>query len=333
MIIIDGKEGGGQILRTALGLSALTGKACTIENIRAGRPNPGLQEQHLQGLLAIQKICHAEVKGAEKGSTKVVFTPNKIKNGELTVHISTAGSVGLILQVLLLPALETKIDLRIQGGATYGKFAPPIHHFEYVLFPLLKKMGWTIDITSIKEGFFPKGGAEVEFFSSKPKLKALHILEKGKGVSIHIISLASKDLERADITKRQAKEAKKLLWKHFPDIPIQINTEYVESLCPGSGLQITLETEHSFFGADALGEKGKTAEKVAEEAVSSLLHSYENGTVDIYTGDMLLPFIALAGGSYKVPEMTEHVKTNIKVIETFLDVKFKMKDRTISKEI
>ncbi len=333
MILIDGKEGGGQILRTALGLSALTGKACTIEHIRSGRPNPGLQEQHLQGLLAIQKLCNAELKGAEKGSTKVVFSPNKLKKGELTVPINTAGSVGLILQVLLIPALETKIDLRIHGGATYGKFAPPIHHFEYVLFPLLKKMGWTIDLSIIKQGFFPKGGAEVEFFSSGTQLKALHIPEKGKAVSLRITSLASKDLEKAEVAERQAKEAKKILAKTFPDVTMQVNTEYVDSLCTGSGLQVTLETEHSFFGADALGEKGKSAEKVAEEAVASLIHSYEHGTVDVYTADMLLPFLALASGSYKAPEISEHVKTNIKVIEKFLDVEFRIKDRVISKEI
>ncbi len=331
MILIDGKDGGGQILRTALGFSALTGKECTIVNIRAGRPNFGLQEQHLQGLLAIQKLCNAEVRGAERGSTKVIFSPNKLKKGELTVPISTAGSVGLILQVLLIPALETKIDLRIKGGATYGKFAPPIHHFEYVLFPLLKKMGWTIDLIVIKEGFFPKGGAEVESFSSEPKLKSLNILEKGKTISIKIISVASKDLEKTEVAERQAKEAKRILFEKFLDIPIQINTEYSESLCTGSGLQITLETEHSFFGGDALGEKGKSAEKVAEEAVASLIHSYELGTVDIYTADMLLPFIAIAGGSYIAPEITEHVKTNIKVIEAFLDVEFKIKGRIISK--
>ncbi|MDP3727963.1 MAG: RNA 3'-terminal phosphate cyclase [bacterium] len=331
MIIIDGKEGGGQILRTALGLSAITGKECTIENIRIGRPNPGLQEQHLQGVFAMQKLSNAELKGAEKGSTKIIFSPNKLKKGDIEVKISTAGSVGLILQVLLIPALHTKIDLSIKGGATYGKFAPPIHHFENVLFPLFKKMNYIVDMNIIRQGFFPKGGAELEVFSQKTTLKPLYIQEKGKIVSIKVVSIASKDLEKAEVAERQIKTAKHMLFKKFPDIPIHIQTEYVDTLNTGSGLQITIETEHSFFGGDALGEKGKTAEKVAEEAVESLLDSYENGTVDIHTADMLLPYIALAGGSYKAPKITNHIKTNIQVIEQFLDIKFKVKENVITK--
>lgn len=331
MILIDGKEGGGQILRTALGLSALTGRECTIENIRRARPNPGLQEQHLQGVFAVQKLCNAELKGAEKGSTKIIFSPNKIRKGNLEVKIGTAGSVGLILQVLLLPATETKLDVTVKGGATYGKFAPPIHHFENVFLPLLKKMNYAIDLSIIRHGFFPKGGAEIEVFSKEAELKPLHIPEKGKVISVSGISIASKDVEKTEVADSQAKTAKHLLCKKFPDIPIHIKTEYTDTRDTGSGLQLTIKTEHSFFGGDALGEKGKSAERVAEEAVQSLLHSYENGTVDIHTADMLLPYIALAGGSYKVPEMTDHVKTNMQVIEKFLGTKFKVKDNFITK--
>jgi len=330
MIYIDGKEGGGQILRTALGLSAITGKECTIENIRMGRPNPGLQEQHLQGVFVLQKLSNAELKGAEKGSTKIIFSPNRLKKGDIEVKISTAGSVGLILQVLLIPGVQTKIDIRIKGGASYGKFAPPIHHFENVLFPLLRKMNYAVNLNIIRHGFFPKGGAEIEVFSPETILKPLHIPKKGKILSIKGISIASKDLEKTECAERQAKEAKQLLEKKFPEIPIHIQIEYVDALNTGSGLQITIETEQSFFGADALAEKGKTAETIAQEAVESLLDSYEHGTVDIHTADMLLPYIALAGGSYKIPKITNHVKTNIQVIEQFLDVKFKIKENTVS---
>jgi len=329
MIHVDGKEGGGQILRTALGLSAITGKECTIENIRSARANPGLQEQHLQGVLAMQKLCSAELKGAEKGSTKVTFIPNKIRKGDLEVKIGTAGSVGLILQILLIPAMKTNLSIHIKGGATYGKFAPPIHHFENVFFPLLKKMNYDCTVNIVRHGFFPKGGADVEVFSPQATLQPLHIPEKGKLVRIKGISIASKHLEKAQVAERQAKEAKQLLFKKFP-IPMHIKTEYVDALDAGSGVQLTIETENSIFGGDALGEKGKPAEQVAKEAVTSLLHSYENGTVDIHSADMLLPYIALAGGSYKAPEITDHIRTNMKVIEQFLDVKFKIKNGFIS---
>lgn len=329
MIHIDGRDGGGQILRTALGLAALTGKACTIENIRALRANPGLQEQHLQGVKALQKLCDAELDGAEKGSTKVIFIPKTLRDGNLSVTISTAGSIGLVLQALLIPAMKTNQQISINGGATYGKFAPPVHHFDHVIFPLLAKMHFFPKLVVLKHGFYPRGGAAVDVVAKKTTLKPLHITEKGKILSITGISLASKDLQKAEVAERQAKRAKQLLFKKFK-LPVKVQTEYVEALNPGSGIQLTIQTEHSFFGGDALGEKGKRAETVAEEAVASLIFSYENGTVDKHTADMLLPYIALAGGSYIVPEITNHVKTNIKVIEQFLDVKFSLKDNFIS---
>ncbi len=329
MLTIDGSEGGGQILRTALGLSALTGKACTVKNIRLSRSNPGLQEQHLQGVLAMQKLCDAELKGAVKHSTEITFIPHTIKDGKLDVSISTAGSIGLVLQILLLAATHANLTITIKGGATYGKFAPPVDHFTNVFLPLLKRMGYDVSVRVIRHGFYPKGGAHVEVKTKKAALKPLHILDKGKFVAIHGVSIASKDLEKVDVAGRQAKEAKQLLFKHFP-VPMTISPSYVDTLNAGSGLQLTLETEHSLFGGDALGEKGKSAEMVAQEAVTSLLHSYEHGTVDIHTADMLLPYIALCGGSYVAPEITPHVRTNIAVIEQFLGNRFTINGTTIT---
>jgi RNA 3'-phosphate cyclase len=334
MIIIDGKEGGGQILRTSLGLSAITGKAVTVENIRANRPNPGLQEQHLQGVLAMQKLCNAELKGAMKGSTKIEFSPNPIVSGQLDVNLSTAGSIGLILQILLIPAIKTDLEIYITGGGTYNKFAPPVHHFEYVLSPLLKKMNYNVYVRIIKNGFYPKGGAKVEVDSKIAELKPLHIPEKGKIISIKGMSIATESLRKAKVAERQAETAQKILDKHFQmPIEIEIKTEYVNALNPGSGIQLWVETEHTIIGGDCVGERGKRAETVAEEAARSLIDSYENGTVDIHTADMLLPYIAIVGGSYKIPKLTNHVKTNIKVIEKFLGKCLRIKDNFVTKTI
>ncbi len=331
MITSDGKDGGGQIFRTALGLSSITGKACTIENIRIGRPQPGLREQQLQGLLSMQKLCNAAITGAKVGSTKVIFKPNRIISGDLEVNISTAGSIGLILQVLLIPATKTNLDISITGGATYNKWAPPVSHFNNVLFPLLSRMGYNPTVNIIKHGFYPKGGARIDVISPEAKLKPLNITKKGNIQSIKIKSIASKSLQKKEVAERQAKAAENLLNSKF-QFPIDTNIEYVDSLNPGTGIQITLETDSTVYGGDSVGERKKLAEDVGKEAAQSLINSYDNGTVDVHTADMLLPYIALAKGSYTAPKITNHIKTNIKVIEQFLDVKFKVKDRLIVAE-
>ncbi|MBT3323750.1 RNA 3'-terminal phosphate cyclase [archaeon] len=331
MLEIDGSEGGGQILRTALGLSVLTGKDFSIDNIRAIRPQKGLREQHLKGVLAALELCEGEVAGAELGSEKIVFKPETIKSGELEVEINTAGSVGLLLQSLLIPTIKTDLKINVKGGATFGLFAPPIYHFDNVLFPLLKKMGYEVSSKVDHHGFFPKGGARIEVDSKKAELKRLDILDKGSIKSIKIISVASHQLENPKVAERQAEAAKKIIEEKF-SLPVEVKVKYCDALCMGSGIQITIETENSFFGGDCVGERGKRAELVGEEAAKSLIKSYDNGSVDIHTGDMLLPYIALAGGSYIVPEITNHVKRNIDVIEKFLDIKFLVEGNKISVE-
>lgn len=158
MIVIDGStgEGGGQMLRTALGLSALTGKSFKIVNIRKGRDNPGIKEQHLQSVNAVAKLCDAHVEGSYLNSMELEFNPGEIRSGNINIAISTAGSVGLVLQSLLIPAIRTDLRIRIKGGATYGKWAMPIDHFKFVLSPFLKKIGYETGVVVIKDGFYPK---------------------------------------------------------------------------------------------------------------------------------------------------------------------------------
>jgi RNA 3'-phosphate cyclase len=323
MIEINGESGGGQILRTALGLSALTQKPFTITNIRKSRPQPGLKDQHLQGLLAVKKLTDAEI-DAKIGTTELTFTPKTIRKGNLKIKLNTAGSLGMILQVLLIPAIKTDLNISVKGGSIFSKWAPPVYHFENILLPLLD---YPVKINIKKHGFYPKGGAELEVFSPKTELKPIN-LEKGEPIELNGISIASTSLKAKKVAERQANEAKKILSKHFDNI--KIKTQYVEALNPGSGIQLTLKTTKTIYGGDAVGERGKTSEKVAQTACDNLIQSYEKGTVDKYTADMLIPYLALAGGSYTAPEITNHIKTNINTIEKFLDVKFKIKGNKIS---
>ncbi|MFH1455457.1 MAG: RNA 3'-terminal phosphate cyclase [archaeon] len=332
MIEIDGSfgEAGGQILRSALGFSAVTGKPFRMTNIRANRCTKGLQEQHLQGVIAMKKLCDAEVEGAELDSTEITFKPRKIKSGDLDVKIKTAGSVGLILQSLLIPAIKTDINIKIDGGATFGKWALPVEHLKNVVLKHLETMGYSIQIDIIKEGFYPKGGAKVRVHSGKGDLRPITILEKGNIISIEGISIASKSLENKEVANRQAKAAKKILFDKFK-LDCKIKTQYVDSTCPGSGIQLWIKTENSVIGANALGERNVSSETVGEKAAKILIQEYEDGCVDKHTADQLLPYIALAnGGKIKCSKITNHVKTNAKLIEKFMDVKFKFEDNVIS---
>ena len=143
MIEIDGShmEGGGQIIRTSVALSAITGKTCKIINIRAGRKNPGLQRQHLAGIKAVKELCDASVKGSVLGSQSLTFAPNKIKGGILSIDVGSAGSIALVLQALMIPALhcDAPLVVKITGG-TINKWAPSVEYIKNVTLEILKKL-------------------------------------------------------------------------------------------------------------------------------------------------------------------------------------------------
>jgi len=335
MIDIDGSygTGGGQILRTTLGLSALTGKACRIKNVRVKREHPGLKEQHLQGALALASLCDATAKGLELGSTEAEFFPREIKKQYIDVNVRTAGSIGLVLQALMIPALQHDLTVSIKGGATFGMHAPPTYYIKDVLSYFLNKMGFNYNIEIKKEGFFPKGGALTELRSYKPgKLQELIAVEQKPIKSIKGVSVASSYLKQRNVAERQAKTASEILYKEFKIKPT-IDIVYSSSLNPGSGIQLWIETENSRLGGDSFGELRKTAEEVAQEASLFLISEYKKGSViDKYAADQILPYLAMTGGAVKTSEIAEHVKTNISVIEKFLPVRFSIKDKIISVE-
>jgi RNA 3'-terminal phosphate cyclase (ATP)/RNA 3'-terminal phosphate cyclase (GTP) len=329
LILIDGSEAGGQLVRTACALSAITGKPFKITNVRGARPNPGLQTQHMEGIKSIAELCNAETKGLALNSKELVFSPNQLEAKDLKIKISTAGSIGLVLQVVLLVTsqLEKSIKIEIEGGGTWNKWAPPVLYLEKVLFPLI---GEETKISILKEGFYPKGGAKVEVITKPLKLEPIEFLERTEIKEINGFSIASKSLEKAKVVERQAKTTKELIKQKF-DRELNIETKYVDSLSPGSGILIYIETENSVIGGDSLGEIKKSAEEVAKEAVKNLIFEYANGVIDRHAADMLLPYIALNSGKIQTSETTHHVKTNVSVIEKFLPVKFEInkKERTI----
>ena len=338
MIEIDGStgSGGGQILRTAVSLSAVSKKPCRVFNIRSGRPNPGLALQHLLGIQALAKLSNAKLEGDELGSEEITFSPSESPGDnpqELQVKIETAGSITLVLQTLILPALfcPNPVKIIFKGGATDTFFSPTIDHFRYVFSKILEKMGARIEINVTKRGYYPEGGAEVEAIVYPAKLKAINLTERGNLQRILAISGASSALGGKKVAERQLAGVREILGKL--NLPMEEKVEYYETLSPGSQICLIVEFENSIVGTDNLGLLGKRAEEVGKEAALELLKEQKSGAcLDKHSADQILPFLALAQSKslVTISQQTAHVKTNIWTIEKFLKGKFELKENILT---
>ncbi len=357
MLYIDGSynEGGGQILRTALALSTLTGTPFEMQHIRKSRKDSGLKNQHMHCIKVLQKYCKAKVGHVHLGSDRVLYIPGKIKGGKVEIDIGTAGSITLMLQSLLLPALfaDKRTIFRITGGTDVA-WSMQIDYLHNVLIPHLIKYA-EIDLRIIKRGYYPKGGGKVEvkikpkfhlsdydsfleliedFRKNQPKFD---LLDQGKLLQIKGVSHASQNLEDARVSQRQANAAKLELSKL--DCPIKIQTQYCDTLSPGSGISLwarfgkTGETDINnpiVLGADMLGERGKPSEKIGEECAQKLLKEINSqAPVDTHLADNLIPFLAINSGAIEISEITPHTMTNIWIVEQFLGKMFKVKGSVI----
>ncbi|MEM7821252.1 MAG: RNA 3'-terminal phosphate cyclase [Candidatus Aenigmatarchaeota archaeon] len=325
MILIDGKEAGGQVLRTAVGLSAITNKPIKVINIRGARGDGGLKTQHLEGILAVGNLCNAKIKGAVLGSKELEFIPGRIEPKQLNIKISTAGSIGLLFQSLqtISGFCGEDIKINVYGGSTSSAWSPTLHYIQNVFLPIANKMGFSAEIKIIKEGFYPKGGAEVKMIIHPiKKLTPIKLTERGKIKNIRGISIVGSLPKH--VAERQNEYAIKVLKEHGFD-NINISYQLVSTLSPGTSITIWAECENSIIGADNIGRRGVRAEKIGEECAKELIASLESkAALDKYMADQILVFLSLADGEseIRVEEITEHVRTNIKVIEQIVGVRF-----------
>jgi RNA 3'-phosphate cyclase len=337
MIEIDGSsgEGGGQILRTAVSMAAVTGESVKVFNIRAGRDKSGMMPQHFSAVEAVAQICGAKVDGLTLGSDSIVFTPGKIKAGNYNIDVGTAGSCTLVLQSLMLPAFFSpgKVSIQVRGG-TDVKWSPSIDYLRFVFLPLIGKFGCRASVELADRGYYPAGGGRVTAEIVPSKLRVTELLKAGKIAAVKGLSHAHLGLKGAKVAERQVKGAEyairnDLLDKGFPG-GLAFVQEYVNTPSYGSGITLWALTENSVIGADALGEKGRRAEDVGIEAGKHLIEDISsNAALDRYMADQIIPYLAIAGGTVSVSEITGHVKSNIEVVNAF-DCDVTLKGRRLS---
>ena len=334
MVEIDGSygSGGGQILRTTCGLSAVTKKSCQVFNIRKSRPKPGLMPQHLLGIQALAHLCNGRLEGDFLGSEEIKFFPGQVYRDQVSVNIPTAASITLILQTLIPPALFAQNPTKIifDGGATDTFFSPTIDHFRFVFLKILEKIGARVEVNILRRGYYPEGGAKIEVKVFPSKLKNLNLIERGSLERILIISGASHALKDKKVAERQIAGVREIFGKL--KLPTEEKIEYYDISCPGSQICLMAEFENTVIGTDNLGKLGKRAEDVGKEAASELLKEQKSeACLDKYLADQILPYMALTSGKSKVTvsEVTNHCQTNTWVIEKFLQGNFKIKDNLI----
>ncbi len=322
-IEVDGSygEGGGQILRTALSLSTILKKPLVVDHIRAGRKNPGLQPQHLKGVEALAKVTGAEVEGLKIGSTRIKFIPKEVSPGDYKFEVGTAGSVSLILQTLLLPLCLSRGKSRLTlVGGTHVPWSPPFHYLTEVLFPTLNRMGIYVKGRIERWGWYPKGGGIIELeIEPALELKPISLNERGPLQRLRVISAIS-NLPK-HVAKRQGDHLIQLIEK---ELKMAVEIEILEGVPAhgaGSFLFLIAEFERVIAGFSSLGERGKPAERVAEEVFYSFnRYLSRGGCVDQHLADQLVPFMALARGnsSLTTDRVTKHLLTNLWVVQNFL---------------
>lgn len=331
-IVIDGShgEGGGQIVRTALALSIITGRPLRIDHIRAGRAKPGLQAQHLAAVWAAARICNAEVSGAELGAATLSFRPRGApRPGEYVFDVAearaggSAGAAVLVLQTVALPAFFAEGASRfcIRGG-THVPRSPPFDYIADAWSPLLKSMSMSLKTDLIQCGFYPAGGGEIiariegRGRDAGSSLRPLALIERGALRSIKIRAIAAN--LPAHIPQRMVDRARTLLADIAPSL--EIRPELVQARSPGAGIFLAADYDHVCCGFSALGAPGKPSEAVAEEAVEALLrHQRCGAALERHLADQILLPLALPDlpSTFTTEAATPHLETNAWVIEQF----------------
>jgi RNA 3'-terminal phosphate cyclase (ATP) len=320
IIQLDGAtgEGGGQILRTALSLSMVTGQPFHLENIRAGRQKPGLLRQHLTAVLAATEVSDGTAEGAILGSKAVTFTPGTVRSGVYKFAVGTAGSATLVLQTLL-PALMAgteRSEVTIEGG-THNEAAPPFDFLQKTFLPCVKRLGPQIELRLNRYGFYPAGGGSITAnIMPAAKFGGLQMEQPGDSARIRARAVLA-NLPRHIAARELALVARRFALE--PDALEIVETK--NSTGPGNVVMIEAHTDGIVGVFTAFGRIGVSAEEVAEDAIRQTQIFLKAGVaVDEHLADQLLLPLALGrGGSFSTTKLSKHSLTNMMVIKAFLD--------------
>jgi RNA 3'-phosphate cyclase len=323
MIEIDASfgEGGGQILRSALSLSVITGQAMRLTNIRARRPQPGLKPQHLEAVEAAAQISSARVEGASLGSQSLVFEPTGLESGDYVFDIGTAGSTSLLLQTLVLPlSFAMGLSRLTLRGGTHVPWSPCYHYLQWQWLPYLEVAGYHLECSLERAGFYPRGGGVIHAnIMPSHHLTPLRLTSRGRLLRLRGLSGVGR-LERS-IAERQRSQASERL--HKLGVALEMEITEVPAASPGTFLILQAEFEGGRCCAFALGARHKRAEKVADEAVDDLLADIgSGGAIDAWLADQLLLPLAFVPGisELSVSRVSQHLCSNAELLGYFLPV-------------
>jgi len=340
MIEIDGAEkaGSGTIVRLAVSLCTILGQGLRLTNIRAKRDKPGLRPQHQQVVTACAQLCDGEVDGAEVGSSEITYRPGKrIKGGAFEWDIGTAGSTTMLaMSLVLVGCFAEKPSVFTLKGGLFQDSAPSAYHMQRVLFALLRRMGIGAELEIKRPGYVPegKGIIEVRVKPAKAGLRPIVLTEQGKVTRVRGIALSS-HLADQEVSERMAEECSSKLGESGYDADIEALYD-VSASQKGADLCVWMETAGGvIIGSDRAGKLGRRSEEIGRYVAANLLEDLRTGaTVDRYVADQLIPFCAVAGGQseYLIPSVTEHVETNLWLVERILGTKARLDGRRVKIE-
>ncbi len=325
MLAIDGSrgEGGGQVLRSALSLSIVTGQAFRMFNIRARRAKPGLRWQHLTAVRAAQAVSSAIVEGAGLGATELTFAPGDLQGGRHAFDVGTAGSTTLIAQTLIPALLHTSQPFQITiDGGTHNPMSPPFEFLAHTYLPLLRRMGAGVEVKLIRRGFYPAGGGRIELRVEKSaELTPIELCSRGLLLGKQAVAIVSR-LPVSIAQRELATLGDALGWP--PDVLHASKDEVGTG--PGNAVIVELEFENLTEVFADFGLKGVPAESVAK-GLAMAVADYLAGAaaVDAHLADqLLLPMAIAGGGRFTTQQPTQHTLTNIGIIEAFMPVRIRL---------